>query len=232
MRLGATRTIPMGYPMPSRQGVFNPKMRTYRPEQPEDLWQPIYDRMNYPVGGTTQIRFFSIALGGSTTLITAGTAAAKNKTYRDTNWQTSGADLNRAYEAHGVGVIFVPLQQAPAQTSNPATPGIIDDMMRVLYGGWLNIETNNNRKFQLPLCLIPAPAMFKASVATTATNTTLVTGGGVTSSRDFFMFNVPLVLEPGQTIDMTMNWDGTVALTTGNTMDIYLVLASYMRKPS
>lgn len=227
MRLGATKTVPMGYPMPSRQGVFNPKMRTFRPEQPEDLWQPIYDRMNYAAAGTTQIRFFSIALGGSTTLITAGSAAAKNKTYRDTNWQTSGADLNRAYEAHGVGMIFVPVQQA---VDNASSNDIVDDMMRVLYGGWLNIETNNNRKFQLPLCLIPAPAMFRASVATTATNTTLVSGGGVTSSRDFFMFNVPLVLEPGQTIDMTMNWDGTVSIT--QTMDIYLVLAAYMRKPS
>lgn len=225
--LGQQKKIPLGYPVPRRMGVFDPSMATSIPLRPEDLWQPIYDRMNYAAAGTTQIRFFSIPLGSSTTLITAGAAAAKNKTYRDTNWQTSGADLNRAYEAHGVGVIYVPLQQA---VDGAASNDIIDDIAKLIYGGWLNIETNNNRKFQIPLCMIPSPAVLRASIATTATNTTMVAGGGVSSSSDYFKLNVPLLLEPGQTIDITMNWDGTVSLT--QTMDIYLVLAAYMRKPS
>ena len=60
--------------------------RTQRAESPEDLWQPLYDRVNYPQAGATQLAFFSVPQGQAATLITGvAAAAAKVKDFRDTN---------------------------------------------------------------------------------------------------------------------------------------------------
>lgn len=63
--------------------------RTQRAELPEDLWQPLYDRVNYTAAGTSQLSFFSTVLGQSATLIRAGSASAVSKTKRDTNMENA-----------------------------------------------------------------------------------------------------------------------------------------------
>ncbi len=64
--------------------------RTQRAESPEDLWQPLYDRVNYPAIGATQLAFFSTPQGQVAPLILGiGAAANKVKTYRDTNMQNA-----------------------------------------------------------------------------------------------------------------------------------------------
>ena len=43
--------------------------RTQRAELPEDLWQPLYDRVNYPAAGTSALGFFSSSRGQTATLL-------------------------------------------------------------------------------------------------------------------------------------------------------------------
>ena len=222
------RIVPLGMPM-GRRCVFDPRFRTQRPEMPVDLWQPIYDRMNIATTVPSSIRFFSIPLGGSTTLIRGTASGTFNKTYRDTNWQTAGQDLNAAYEIHGIGKIYIPLQQAPTAA---ATASIVDDVLKLDYGGFLEFKTNNVQHAVMPLNLIPSPTSLSVSMSTTATNTTLVSGGGVTSIREWYMLQVPVVIEPGQTIEATLNWDTAATLTLAQTFDVYWIFAAYKRRPS
>jgi len=72
--------------------------RTQRAELPEDLWQPLYDSVNYPAAGSSQLSYFSIPRGQSATLITAGAAAAKTKTYRDTNMENANVVPTKMFE--------------------------------------------------------------------------------------------------------------------------------------
>lgn len=222
------RTVPLGIPM-RRMGAFDPRFRTQRPEMPVDLWQIVYDRMNIASTVPASIRFFSIALGGSTTLIRGTATGTFNKTERDTNWSTSGQDINAAYEIHGIGKIYVPLQQAPTAA---ATVSIPDDICKLDYNGYLNFKTNNVQHAVMPLSLIPSPTSLRLSMATTATNSTMVSGGGVSSNKEWYMLQVPIVIEPGQTIEATLNWDTAASLTLAQTFDVYWIFAAYKRKPS
>lgn len=74
---------------PVRDPLAAQGFRTQRAEFPEDLWQPLYDRANYAAAGQSSLSFFSVPRGQSATLITLATAAAKIKTYRDTNMENS-----------------------------------------------------------------------------------------------------------------------------------------------
>jgi len=224
----AMRAVSLGTPM-GRRGVFDPRFRTQRPEQPVDLWQIVYDRMNITTTVPSSIRFFSIPLGGSTTLIRGTATGTFNKTYRDTNWQTAGQDVNAAYEIHGIGKVLIPLQQAPTAA---ATASIPDDMQKLDFNGFIEFKTNNVQHAVEPLCMIPCPISFNSSIATTATNTTLVSGGGASSIREWYMLQVPVLIEPGQTIEATFNWDTAASLTLAQTFDVYWLFAAYKRRPS
>ena len=62
------------------------------PQRPEDLAQPLYDRVEYPVAGTSQLSFFSTQLGQVANLIQAQVTLSKVKTLRDTNLGSSSSE--------------------------------------------------------------------------------------------------------------------------------------------
>ena len=77
--------------------------RTQRAELPEDLWQPLYDRVNYSSGSTTSMSFFSASKGSSASLMTGVAAAAtKTKDYRDTNMENSNVVPTKMFKFVGI----------------------------------------------------------------------------------------------------------------------------------
>src|SRR5258708_9660437 len=127
------------------------QFRTQMREQPEDIYQPFYDRVNYAAAGQQVVAFFSSPVGAQVTLIRAGVAAVVNKTRRDTNLEQQGVIPTKALQVHGFTVTFIPLQQAVAVA---ATAGIPDDVQRLMYGGYLELRLVDKPYTYLPLVLI------------------------------------------------------------------------------
>src|SRR5574341_25959 len=209
---------------PARFSQYPTQMR----EQPEDLWQPVYDRVNYPAAGIGELAFFSVPLGGQATLIRAGAAAAVNKTRRDTNLEQQGVIPTKAFQVHGFSLTIVPVQQAVGVA---ATAGIVDDVQRILYGGFLEFRLVDKPYLYLPLHKIPSTGAIRGAAATTAAATTIVSapGGGPGAPRDIYWIGVPLTIDPYQNFSARMQFDGVVAV--GQTYDLQLFLEGYMRRP-
>lgn len=212
---------------PADPGEFA-RFRTQMREQPEDLSQYLYDRVNYPAGGANELSFFSVPLGGSATLIRAGVAAAVNKTRRDTNLEQAGVLPTKAFRIEGFGLHYVPLQQAIAAA---ATPSIPDDVQRMVNGGYLELRLVDKPYLYAPLPIIADPGVLRAMVATTATATTIVAGAGPGTGalRDGLWFRVPLTVDPYQNFSVTLRWDGVVVVT--QTFDLLLFMFGLMRRP-
>lgn len=199
------------------------KFRTQMREQPEDVWQPLYDRVNYAAAGASQLSFFTVPIGQSATLIRAGSAASVTKTRRDTNLEQAGHIPSKAFKIHGFSLNYIPLQQAVAGT---ATDDIVDDIQRLAYGGYMEFKILDKTYLYLPLDQIPGSA-YRGS--TTGTNNVSAGGFGTGSPRDIYVLGIPLTLDPFQSFSITMYWDGTVALT--QTFDLRLNVLGYLRRP-
>ncbi len=202
--------------------------RTQMRATPEDIYQPIYDRANYAAAGATSLSFFTNALGASVTLIRAGATGTVTKTSRDTYLQQPGVLPSKAFNLLGFSVCYVPLQQAVAQAN---TQSILDDQMRLAYGGYLIFNLLDKPYLYLPLCMIPGVGVFRGAMAGNFTaGNTGASGGGPGNGVDAFWLGVPLTIDPYQQFSATLNWDGTVSLV--QTFDIYLIMHGYVRRPA
>jgi len=203
--------------------------RTQMRESPEDIWQPVYDRVNYPAAGSAELTFFSTPVGGTATLIRAGVAAAVQKTRRDTNLEQQGVIPSKAFQVHGFSLTLIPLQQAVAVAG---TQSILDDMQRLLFGGFLEFRLVDKPYLYLPLHKLPSTAIFNGSFAGafTAGNVAASGGGvGTGSPRDIYWLTVPLTIDPYQGFSLRFQFDGVVALV--QTFDLQIFLEGLMRRP-
>ena len=200
---------------------------TQRMGSPEDLFQPIYDRVNYAVGGAASLSFFSQPQGAAVTLNIAGAAAAKNKSYRDTNMETAGVMATKRFTVIGMAINFIPAQQAVAVA---ATTSIADDILILKNGGWVEFRIGDKPLLYMPMNLIPESNPI-SSIASTANNVTII-GAGATAAIPYPMmkFAIPVTINPQETFRFTLNFDGSPTITQAT--DIQVVLYSFMRRPS
>lgn len=175
----------MGDPMKSQE------YRTQRSELPEDLWQPLYDRSNYPAAGTNQVAFFAIPKGQSATLLstyvaatTTWTAAAKSKTYRDTNIENSNVVPTKLFKTVGIswGIFHSVINAALASADREALRG----------GGYLQFRIVDKDIIFLPLSLIPEVN----PIAATTQNTVNAYAGGGGQNVPMYKFPIPITLNP------------------------------------
>lgn len=148
--------------------------RTQRSELPEDLWQPLYDRVNYAAAGANQISFYAIPKGQNATLLSTYTAAtatwvaaAKSKTYRDTNIENANVVPTKLFKT--VGISWGMFHSVINATLNAA------DREAIRQGGFLQFRIVDKDIIFLPLSLIPE---VNPMVATTANGANGYAGGG------------------------------------------------------
>jgi hypothetical protein len=203
------------------------KYATQRPFSPEDLSQPLYDRVNYPTTGLSQVPFFSQQIGQSVTLCQAGTTATKAKSYRDTNMDNGGVVPTKRYTFIGLAMNYIPVQQAYGQV---LTASVVDDITKLKNGGYIEFRIVDKPLLYLPLNLVPESQPVSA-VATTVNAATII-GTGVSAAIPFpmYKFTIPITLNPYENFRFTANFDGTI--TIGQATDIQVVLHAYMRRPS
>lgn len=197
--------------------------RTQRAELPEDLWQPLYDRVNYPAAGTSALGFFSSARGQSATLLnteTAGvwTAAAKVKSFRDTNIENSNVVPTKMFKIVGVSVAFL--------SATPAATAVARDREIIRGGSYLQFRIVDKDIIFLPMVCIPE---MNPIVATTA-NSQNATAGGGGQNVPMYKFPIPITINPYENFTVALNCDNSPPIN--ETMDIYLMLHAYMRRPT
>ena len=195
----------------------------FDPQKVDVLYQPVYDRVNYAAAGATSLNFFSVALGGSATLIRAGAAATVTKTRRDTNMVASGSIPNEGFDWQGVGMVYVPLQQVPGVA---ATNDIADDIQRIMYGGYFTFKVLDNTLLELPILTIPS-IISLGGLATG--NDVMAVQPGKGDQKDAFWVTKKKFLPPNSSFTFTMNFDGTVSLS--QTFDIYVFLLGEKYRP-
>lgn len=198
--------------------------RTQRAEMPEDLWQPLYDRMHYPATGASQISFFSVPKGQSTTLIRNGSASTFSKTSRDTNIDTANVIPTKMFKFVGISLGFCHLT-AGAKT-NPS------DRDEIREGGWFEFKIVDKKILELPLICIPELNPFNVgSLAGSASEATILgqAGGGGLNAY-MYKLAVPITLNPYENFSFIMYFDGPPAIQ--NAVDIYVILHGFMRRPT
>lgn len=201
--------------------------RTQRAELPEDLWQPLYDRANYPAAGTSLLSFYAIPRGQSATLLntfSAGTwtASAKGKTFRDTNMENANVVPTKLFKAVGIswGIIH--------SSVNSVNNAVDREVLRG--GGFLQFRIVDKDIIFLPLILIPELNPWSAVSTTVASSTILGTAGGGGQNVPMYKFPINITLNPYENFTVQLNFDNAPPLNA--TADIVLVLHSYMRRPT
>jgi len=197
------------------------------PQRPEDLAQPLYDRVQYPVAGTNQLSFFSTQLGQPANLIQAGVTLSKVKTLRDTNLNTSGVVPTKLYQFIGLSIVYIPLQTARTSDS---TVSIGDDIMRLKNGGWMNFTIIDKPILQMPLPLIPEANPMLAISSSRNNSVGIATGQTGASPFPMYKFGIPITLNPFESFTIALNWDGAPVIN--QEVDILVVLHAFMRRPT
>jgi hypothetical protein len=197
--------------------------RTQRAEMPEDLWQPLYDRVNYPAAGTSALGFFSSSRGQTATLlstVTAGvwTAAAKVKTFRDTNIENSNVVPTKMFKVVGCSVGML--------SANQNSTNVTRDREIIRGGSYLQFRIVDKDIIFLPLVTIPEMNPVVSSTA----NSVNGTAGGGGQNVPMYKFPIPITINPYENFTVQLNVDNSPPID--QTMDIYLMLHAYMRRPT
>jgi hypothetical protein len=202
--------------------------RTQRSELPEDLWQPLYDRVNYAVGGTSQVSFFAVPKGQSATLLSTfatpatWTAASKSKTYRDTNIENSNVVPTKLFKT--VGISWAIFHSVLNQSTNAIDRSVLRN------GGFFQFRIVDKDIVFLPLSLIPEVNPIIA-VSTTANATTINSAaGGGGSNVPMYKFPIPITLNPYENFTTLMVFDNSPPVNA--TLDVQCILHAYMRRPT
>lgn len=211
------------YPVQRQRDPLNAQAyRTQRVDQPEDLWQPLYDRANVATTVPGQVAFFSTPIGQSATLITGTSAAAKVKTYRDTNMQNSNVVPTKLYKFVGISMGIV--HSTRQLITNPADQDFLMD------GGYFQFKIVDKDLLFLPLLNLPLlnPVASISQSQTTSTMMSKQTGGGAGN----LMYKLPIniTLNPYENFACFLNFDGSITLAA--TLDVLLVLQGFQRRPT
>lgn len=216
--------MPNPYPVVrSRDPLAAQQYKTQRSDMPEDLWQPLYDRVNIATTVPSSISFFAVPRGQSASLITsASTAASKTKTFRDTNMDSASVVPTKMFKFVGISIAFV--HGTKSATTNAADREII------LNGGYLQFRIVDKDLLFLPLLALPElnPQLAVATTANATTTVNVGSGGG--AGIPMYKLPIPVTLNPYENFVLNFNFDATAALT--GTLDMYTVLHGFMRRPT
>jgi len=196
--------------------------RTQRSELPEDLWQPLYDRVNYAAAGASTLSFFSVSKGQTATLIRAGATGSFSKTYRDTNIDQPNVIPTKLFKFVGISIGFV--HEDEGEPANPV------DRDKIRSGGYLHFRIVDKDILYLPLTCLPEVNPVVAAATTVTATTIIACAGGGGQNVPMYRLPVPITLEPYQNFLVEMLFDGTVALT--KSVDVQLILQGFMRRPT
>lgn len=195
----------MGMSIPGVQelGAYNPN----RPNDVEGLAWDMYDRLNYPAAGTTQMMFFQTPQGQN------------GKTLADTNMTFAGAMPSpQAFLVTGINLIFFPGEEPSSHGVGAASAFVNDTYTWWSSLAWLTLHIGSKDYLQeAPLLKFPPKnglsGFAASSDATTPaaglqTLTAYASGGGMP-----FEVNPPVLLPTTQNFNVTIAWPALVPIS-------------------
>jgi hypothetical protein len=164
-------------------------------------------------------------MGQSATLITGvATAASKVKDYRDTNMQNANVVPTKLFKFVGISIAFI--NQIPGDPDNAA------DRDRVRNNAYLKFRIVDKDILYIPLVCIPEVNPLVVG-ATTATATTILgSAGGGGQNVPMYKLPIPVTLNPYENFSVDIILSAAVALKSSYSMDIYMILQGFMRRPT
>jgi hypothetical protein len=196
--------------------------RTNRPELPEDLWQPIYDRMNYATGGTIELDFFTQQVGSSVTLIRGTATSAITKTLRDTNITNSAVMPAKMFKVMGISIGYIHAGLTNITNQN--------DRSVLRNNSYVKFNVIDKNVLTIPTLAIPEMNPIVAAATTTNATNSLVEVGGGGPGIGMYVFPVPLVIMPYENFGFAQIFDGSPTVTTA--ADLVWFLHAFMRRPT
>ena len=193
------------------------------------LTQPLYDRINIATTiPTGEQSFFANQQGVSVTIIRGATAAAYNKTLRDTNLEVGG-QVKKAFTVAGISLDYCPVTYAAG--SRPSAL-IAQDIMTLKFGSWFKFTVLDKTILTGPCAMLPA--MNPLSFATTQNDMTMLSGtadsqGGII----MYKLPVPVTIEPDNAFKVVWMFDPpSTAVALNTTMDLLITLHAIMARPN
>jgi len=197
---------------------------------PEEFDYPLWDRVNYPAAGASQLSFFALPRGQSATLIRAGVAASVTKTTRDTNLDTPNQINVSARTVRGISLNFIPLALDPTGAN---TDDVAEDIQNLLNGGYFQFKVGDKIVCESPLFNLPSFASvvgFAATATTAVATTTSIVSAANRGGDGTYQLRTPLTLNPTAPFTFVCNWDGTVAVS--QPFDLVIQLHGVVRRPT
>ncbi len=206
--------------VPMRDPIRAQSYKTQRGDSPEDLWQPLYDRVNVATTVPNSLGFFSTPQGQSATLIAATGTGTIVKGYRDTNMQNANVVPTKLFKFVGISIGFV---QVPTLA---ATPTHEYDRELVIQGGYMQFKIVDKDILYSPLINLPV----LNPIASTTSNATNAWSPGGGQGNAMYKLPIPITLNPYENFQVNLFWPSTTTLTT--TLDLYVFLHGFMRRPT
>lgn len=204
--------------------------RVTNPGQSEIIRNRLYDYQLYPAAGSTQLLFFSAAVGQGITSAPGATVGSA-KTLWDTNMQIAGAlPSGQSFLIESIEVLFMPGSVSTANTYTPAAIGIFnataaqarfgasDDVNLFYQSGMLELNIlSKNYLRETPLGCFPPKAWLtvEGSTASNAAATSVVgTQVAKAVGRPYYI-EPTITLQPAVNFEVKLSWPALVPTPSG-----------------
>src|SRR3972149_7527045 len=198
--------------------------KTQRAALPEDVWQPLYDRVNIATTLPGQVSFFSVPKGQTATLITGTATAVIAKSYRDTNIETANVVPTKMFKFVGISLGFVHLNNNLA--SNTTSRNMVTK------AGYLQFRIVDKDLLFIPLIAIPYVNPFAAVATTTGATDIMADNPGAGQGIGMYKLPIPITLNPYENFSVTLNFTTAASVTIAETLDVYVILQGFQRRPT
>lgn len=208
-----------------------------------------YDYVRYPVGGTVSLAFFNIAQGG----VDPNSSLAKSLEQCNVPKARSFGQVYFILQQIRVHASILPKarQHATIQADTAVTYQAMTNMMskylELTRRGVLNVQIGQKQYFDIEQPLTMAPPGFGIDIKQHASSYVSAAGLWTSdsvwvqqnpSSQNVYSLAIPQVIEPEQTVDVTIDYPSTSPVFTGLVdavdprIDIGVIFSGYIARPA
>lgn len=206
--------------------AFLQQYNANRPDQIEILRQSLYDSLTYPSAGQAQLTFFQVPKGQAGAVGLATTAA---KTLQDTNMDIAGSlPAPKNFLVQSIELFFFPggsgtttyVPITLTQLNSATFTHFIDNVFFFAQSGWLELFIGSKAYLnEAPLLKFPPKnalhVVSQIGVSQSlASNTNAWMNYASLGGKPYIM-DPPILLVQTQNFNVTLNWNGSLALPSG-----------------
>lgn len=183
----------------------------------EGVAQTLYDSQTYAAAGQTQLMFFQ-------------SPQSSGRTLAATNMLSAGQlPSGNRFLCTGISIAYLPVDLPVTTGAAVAAANFTNDVYTFSKNGWLNFHIGNKDYLQeAPLGRFPPRFNLRASpaVATTVAADQYVADYASVAGIPYSI--TPVLLEPTQNFNVSLNWPTAVATPSTHTATVFVILSGYL----